>query len=74
MASQESSRITLISNFQVLLVSNVHCNFSRFHCKRWLSVLQREVEIEPNVKLECASRFCYLGDKVGGVRRRGSKS
>ena len=29
------------------------------------SVLLREVEIEPNVKLECVSRFCYLGDMLG---------
>ena len=29
----------------------------------------REVEIEPNVKLERVSKFCYLGDMlgVGGV-------
>ena len=53
-----------------------------FHCKRCLegspdqSVLLRKVEIEPNVKLECVSRFCYLGDTLG-VRRGcggGSKS
>ena len=28
-------------------------------------VLQREVEIEPNVKLECVPKFCYLGDTLG---------
>ena len=25
----------------------------------------REVEIEPNVKLECVPKFCYLGDTLG---------
>ena len=30
------------------------------------TVLQREVEIEPNVKLECEPKFCYLGDTLGG--------
>ena len=29
------------------------------------TVLQREVEIEPNVKLECVSKFCYLSDTLG---------
>ena len=29
------------------------------------SVSIREVEIEPNVKLECVPKFCYLGDKLG---------
>ena len=29
------------------------------------TVLQREVEIEPNVKLECVPKFCYLGDTLG---------
>ena len=27
--------------------------------------MQREVEIEPNVDLECVSKFCYLGDTLG---------
>ena len=42
-----------------------------FHCKRCLkdslvlSVLLSEVEVEPNVKLECVSRFCCLGDTLG---------
>ena len=41
-----------------------------FHCKRCLesspdqTVLLKEVEIEPNVKLECVSRFCCLGDML----------
>ena len=29
------------------------------------TVLQREVEIEPNMKLECVPKFCYLGDTLG---------
>ena len=29
------------------------------------TVLQREVEIEPSVKLECVPKFCYLGDTLG---------
>ena len=29
------------------------------------SVLLKEVVIEPNVKLECAPKFCYLGDTLG---------
>ena len=29
------------------------------------SVLQKEVVIEPNVKLECVPKFCYLGDTHG---------
>ena len=29
------------------------------------TVLQREVEIEPNVKLECEPKFCHLGDTLG---------
>ena len=28
------------------------------------SVLLEEVVIEPNVKLECVPKFCYLGNKV----------
>ena len=48
-----------------------------FHCKRCLSqaVLLREVEIELNVKVECVSKFCYLGDTLGasgGVEEGGS--
>ena len=48
-----------------------------FHCRRCLegeiglfqSVLLKEVVIEPNVKLECVPKFCYLGDtlEAGGV-------
>ena len=29
------------------------------------TVLQREVEIDPNVELECVPKFCYLGDTLG---------
>ena len=44
-----------------------------FHCRRCLegenglfqSVLLKEVVIEPNVKLECVTKFCYLGDTLG---------
>ena len=42
-----------------------------FRCRRCLekglvaTVLQREVEIKPNVKLECEPKFCYLGDTLG---------
>ena len=33
------------------------------------AVLKRKVEIEPNVKLECVPKFCYLSDTLsaGGV-------
>ena len=33
------------------------------------SVLLKEVVIEPNVKLECVTKFCYLGDTLGAARR-----
>ena len=44
-----------------------------FHCRRCLegqnglfqSVLLKEVVIEPNVKLECVPKFCYLGNTLG---------
>ena len=44
-----------------------------FHCKRCLegenglfqSVLLKVGVIEPNVKLECVFKFCYLGDTLG---------
>ena len=44
-----------------------------FHCRKCLegengllqSVLLKEVVIEPNVKLECVAKFCYLGDTLG---------
>ena len=44
-----------------------------FHCRRCLesendlfqSVLLKEVVIEPNVKLECIPKFCYLGNTLG---------
>ena len=44
-----------------------------FHCRRCLegenglfqSVLLKKVVIEPNVKLECVPKFCYLGDTLG---------
>ena len=44
-----------------------------FHCRRCLegenglfqSVLLKEVVIEPNVKLECVPKFCFLGDTLG---------
>ena len=47
-----------------------------FHCGRGLegenglfqSVLLNEVVIEPNVKLECVPKFCYLGDTLGAER------
>ena len=29
------------------------------------TVLQRDVEIEPNVKLKCAPKFFYLDDTLG---------
>ena len=29
------------------------------------TVLLKEVVIEPNVKLECVPKFCYLGDTLG---------
>ena len=29
------------------------------------TVSQREVVIEPNVKLECVPKFCYLADTLG---------
>ena len=36
-----------------------------FHCRRCLDgdsvVLLSEVELEPGVKVECVSKFCYLG-------------
>ena len=40
-----------------------------FRCKRCLDgdsapvVLLSEVELEPGVKVECVSKFCYLGDR-----------
>ena len=42
-----------------------------FHCMRCLegnhvqTVSLKEVVIEPNVKLECDPKFCYLGDTLG---------
>ena len=30
-----------------------------------LKVLLNEVVIEPNVKLECVPKFCYMGDTLG---------
>ena len=43
-----------------------------FHCRRCLEgkhglfpVLLKEVVIEPDVKLECVPKFCYLGDTLG---------
>ena len=50
------------------------CN-TDFHCRRCLegknglfqSVLLKEVVIEPNVKLECVTKFCYLGDTLGAA-------
>ena len=42
-----------------------------FHCRRCLEkspvvlALMREVEIEPNVKLKCVPKFCYLGVTFG---------
>ena len=49
-------------------VNRFHFCSQGFHCKRCLegspdqSVLSKEVEIEPNVKLECVSKFCNLED------------
>ena len=53
-----------------------------FHCRRCLegengifqSVLLKEVVIEPNVKLECVPKFCYLGNTLGAGRRGGGSS
>ena len=50
-----------------------------FHCRRCLegenglfqSVLLKEVVIKPNVKLECVTKFCYLGDTL--VAGRGAE-
>ena len=42
-----------------------------FHCRRYLDgdsapvVLLSEVELEPAVKVECVSKFCYLGNTLG---------
>ena len=42
-----------------------------FRCRRCLDgnsaqvVLSREVELEQSVKVECVSKFCYLGDTLG---------
>ena len=42
-----------------------------FHCRRCLDgdsaqvMLLSEVELEPGVKVECVSKFCYLGDTQG---------
>ena len=42
-----------------------------FRCRRCLDgdsarvVLLSEVELEPGVKVECVSKFCYLGDTLG---------
>ena len=33
----------------------------------WRESWLREVVIEPNVKLECVPKFCYLGDTLGAV-------
>ena len=44
---------------------------ANFHCRRCLdgdsatAVLLSEVELEPGVKVECVSKFCYLGDTLG---------
>ena len=54
--------------FQEKLKRNVD-----FHCWRCLegehglfqTVLLKEIVIEPNVKLECVPKFCYLGDTLG---------
>ena len=50
-----------------------------FHCRRCLegenglfqSVLLKEVVNEPNVKLECVPKFCYLGNTPWGRMRYG---
>ena len=42
-----------------------------FRCRRCLDgnsaqvVLSSEVELEPGVKVEFVSKFCYLGDTLG---------
>ena len=58
MAFQESWRVMLIS-----IVGGAWCR----RCLNGLfqSVLLKEVVIEPNVKLECVPKFCYLGDTLG---------
>ena len=40
------------------------------------SVLLKEVVIEPNVKLECVTKFCYLGVKLGagGGAEKGARA
>ena len=48
-------------------------SYADFHSRRCLegendlfqSVLLKEVVIEPNVKLECVPKFCYLDDTLG---------
>ena len=48
-------------------------SYADFHYRRCLegenglsqSVSLKEVVIEPNVKLECVPKFCYLGDTLG---------
>ena len=44
-------------------------NVADFRCRRCLDgdsvVSLSEVELEPGVKVECVSKFCYLGDTLG---------
>ena len=37
---------------------------------RMASVLLKEVVIEPNVKLECGPKFCYLGEEEAWKRQQ----
>ena len=37
-------------------------------------VLLKEFEIEPNVKLECMTNFCYLGGMFGVAENVGEES
>ena len=55
------------------------CSDADCHCRRCLegenglfqSVLLKDFGIEPNVKLECVPKFCYLRDTIGAGGGRG---
>ena len=55
----------------VLIFSGRLWYVADFRCRRCLDgdsaqvVLTSEVELEPGVKVECVSKFCYLGDTLG---------
>ena len=70
---------------ELLYASDVIGRCSDFHYRRCLegenglfqSVLLKAVVIEPNVKLKCVTKFCYLGDTLGaggGAERRRQES